>query len=95
ALYPLVRQPITCFSQDPRGFAFWHEPQTWIGQDALYITLASLHPNRSELVREFQPYFQNLEAIAEVPLTRGGAPTETVLVYRASSLQHPYAYPYP
>ncbi|MGD1859072.1 MAG: ArnT family glycosyltransferase [Leptolyngbyaceae cyanobacterium] len=95
ALYPLARQPITCFSQDPRGFAFWHEPQTWIGQDALYITLASLHPNRSELVSEFQPYFQNLAAIAEVPLTRGGATAETVLVYRASNLQQPYAYPYP
>jgi hypothetical protein len=95
ALYPLARKPITALSQDPRGFAFWHDPETWVGQNALYVTLASLHPDREELVNEFEPYFEDLEAIAEIPLTRGGTETETVLVYQASDMQQPYAYPYP
>ena len=95
ALYPLAQKPITAFSQDPRGFAFWHDPATWMGQDALYVTLARLHPDRAELVNEFEPYFAGLEAIGEISLTRGGTETETVLVYQASDLQQPYAYPYP
>ncbi|MEO1095285.1 MAG: glycosyltransferase family 39 protein [Cyanobacteria bacterium J06638_28] len=95
ALQPLTERPITCFSQDPRGFAFWHEVADWVGQDALYVTLASLHPDRNALVAEFQPYFQTLSFIQEVPLQRGGAVTETLLVYRADTMQQPYRYPYP
>ncbi|MEM1291637.1 MAG: glycosyltransferase family 39 protein [Cyanobacteria bacterium P01_H01_bin.162] len=95
ALHPLTPQPITCFSQDPRGFAFWDEPVTWLGQTALYVTLQSLHGDREALVAEFQPYFQTLEPMAEVPLTRGGTVTDTVLVYQASDMQQVYKYPYP
>lgn len=95
ALHPLVAKPITAFSQDPRGFAFWHPPERWLGQDAVYVTLASLHPDRGELVAEFEPYFQVLEAIAEMPLTRGGAATDTILVYRATAMTREYEYPYP
>ncbi len=95
ALHPLVQNPITVFSQDPRGFAFWQDTAAWIGQDAVYVTLASLHPDRIEGIAEFAPYFDELEAIAELPLIRGGAETETVLVYRAHTMQRPYEYPYP
>jgi len=95
ALRPLARKPITTFSQDPRGFAFWHQPEKWVGQNALYVTLASLHPDREGLVAEFEPYFGALEAIAEISLTRGGAETETGLVYRASDMEQAYEYPYP
>ncbi|MEO1300378.1 MAG: glycosyltransferase family 39 protein, partial [Cyanobacteria bacterium J06636_16] len=31
ALHPLTQHPTTCFSQDPRGFAFWAAPETWVG----------------------------------------------------------------
>ncbi|MDB9527709.1 glycosyltransferase family 39 protein [Oscillatoria sp. CS-180] len=95
ALYPLASKSITCFSQDPRGFAFWHDPQRWLGQDALYITLDSLHRDRNALTAEFQPYFQTLELVEELQLTRGGAITETVLIYRALNMQQAYSYPYP
>jgi len=95
ALHPLTSPSITCFSQDPRGYALWYDPQTWVGQDALYVTLASLHPDRETLVEEFRPYFGSLERIQEIPLMRGGAVTETVLVYRAVNMQRSYPYPYP
>ncbi|HEY9888224.1 MAG TPA: glycosyltransferase family 39 protein [Candidatus Obscuribacterales bacterium] len=95
ALYPLGGKPITCFSQDPRGFAFWATPQTWVGQTALYVTLASLHRDRAALIAEFQSYFASLEPLGELPLTRGGAVTDTVLVYRTTAMQRPYPYPYP
>ncbi|WP_204141086.1 glycosyltransferase family 39 protein [Halomicronema sp. CCY15110] len=95
ALYPLAQKPITAFSQDPRGFAFWHAPDQWRGQTALYITLASLHPDRDELRAEFQPYFANLEPIGEIELSRGGVKAETILVYRAENMNTAYEYPYP
>jgi 4-amino-4-deoxy-L-arabinose transferase-like glycosyltransferase len=100
ALYPLTAatdmpKPTTTFSQDPRGFAFWFPSTTWLDRDALYLTLASLHPDRAALVAEFQPYFRAIEPVGEVPLTRGGAVTDTVLVYRAIALHTPYPYPYP
>ncbi len=100
ALHPLACQlgrplPITAFTQDPRGFGFWHPPETWVGKTGLYVTLASLHPDRTALVAEFQPYFQTVEWVGEVPLTRGGAIAETVLIYRAVTMTRPYRYPYP
>lgn len=95
ALHPLTPLPITCFSQDPRGFAFWHDSSQWIGQDALYVTLASLHADPARLVAEFQPYFAALAPLTSVPLTRGGVVSETVLIYQAMGLKQPYPYPYP
>lgn len=95
ALHSLTPKPITCFSQDPRGFAFWNTPTTWLDQDALYVTLASLHRDRAAPVAKFQPYFRRLAIVGEVPLTRGGTVTETVLVYQAEAMQQPYVYPYP
>jgi hypothetical protein len=32
--------PMTCFSQDVRGFAFWSKADQWLGKDGLYVTLA-------------------------------------------------------
>ncbi|NEQ47329.1 MAG: phospholipid carrier-dependent glycosyltransferase [Leptolyngbya sp. SIOISBB] len=95
ALYPLAQKPLTAFSQDPRGFAFWHEPETWMGQDALYLTLNSLHPDPAELVAEFQPYFAMVNTVGEIPLTRGGIEADTVLIYQMNDMQRAYEYPYP
>jgi hypothetical protein len=94
AVHFLANRPITCFSQDPRGFAFWGSAAQWVGQTAVYATLASLHPNDDPAV-EFAPYFQSLEKFAEIPLTRGGSVTETVWFYQTSSLTQAYPYPYP
>jgi hypothetical protein len=34
ALTPLADTPITCFSTDLRGFAFWSRADQWLGEDA-------------------------------------------------------------
>lgn len=94
ALQPLTQRPITCFSQDPRGFAFWSPPTAWVGKQSLYITLASLHPDLAALEAEFRPYFATLAPLAEVNLTRGGVVVETVLIYETSAMERPYSYPY-
>lgn len=95
ALRPLLSQPITCFSQDPRGFAFWDRSGDWVGQSAVYLTLASLHPSIDEAAAEFAPEFDAIAPLDEITLTRGGEPVETLWAYRATALQRPYAFPYP
>ncbi|MGB3136880.1 MAG: 4-amino-4-deoxy-L-arabinose transferase, partial [Nodosilinea sp.] len=93
AIHPLVDLPVTAFSQDPRGFAFWLNPKDWMGQDALYMTIDRFVEN-DEIVDGYRPLFDSIEPLATVPLRRGGEVTETIHVYRASSLKQPYEYPY-
>jgi 4-amino-4-deoxy-L-arabinose transferase-like glycosyltransferase len=95
ALYPLVPLPVTAFSQDPRGFAIWfRDQQPWIGQDALYITLARFDQD-PEILANYEPLFSQLEPLTEIPLTRGGMVVDTLHVYQARDFQQAYVYPYP
>lgn len=89
ALMPTFHKPVTCFSLDMRGFAFWSHPEQWLGKDALYITISRFQ-QKPELTAEFSTYFQKLTEIGTVPLKRGGAVTETFYVYQAKKLLKPY-----
>lgn len=93
AVHPLVDLPVTAFSQDPRGFAFWLNPQDWIGQDALYMTLERF-ADRDDILDGYRPLFDSIEFLGTVPLRRGGAVTETIHIYRANNLRRAYDYPY-
>lgn len=95
ALHPLTTRPITCLSQDPRGYAFWYPSDQWVGQKAIYVTLASLHADRALLASEFQPYFRDLTPLIDIPLQRGGVVTETLLFYQTTAMEQSYLYPYP
>ena len=102
AVYPLIdgqgpvgdHRPVTCFSQDPRGFAFWFNPDDWVGQNAVYITLKSLHPELAQVTAEYQDFFETLVPLGEIDLTRGGVTTDTVLLYQAQTMVQAYPYPY-
>ncbi|MFQ4135898.1 ArnT family glycosyltransferase [Nodosilinea sp. PGN35] len=93
AIHPLVDLPVTAFSQDPRGFAFWFDPQEWIGKDALYMTLDRFAQDDT-LVEGYRPLFDSMEPLATVPIMRGGEVTETIHLYRANGLRQTYPYPY-
>jgi hypothetical protein len=93
ALVPLEKTPITAFSSDMRGFAFWSKPEQWIGKDALYITISRFEQEK-ELMERYQTYFSSLQQIGTVPIRRGGAVTEVVYVYQAKNLLKPYPRPY-
>ncbi|MBD0335395.1 MAG: glycosyltransferase family 39 protein [Cyanobacteria bacterium Co-bin13] len=93
ALHPWRDIPVTSFSQDPRGFAFWFDQQEWLGQDALYITLERFH-EQPDITNSYRENFAAIEEIAAVPITRGGAETEVFHVYRATQFLQPYRYPY-
>lgn len=89
ALTPLFHTPVTCFSKDMRGFAFWSKSDRWLGKDALYITISRFHEMK-ELTDEFRTYFSSLQEIGTVPMRRGGVVTEVFYVYQAKTLLKPY-----
>ena len=89
ALMPSFHKPVTCFSLDMRGFAFWSKPNQWLGKDALYITISRFQ-KKADLTAEYQTYFDSLEEIGTVPIRRGGAVTEVFYVYQAKKLIKPY-----
>ncbi len=84
--------PVTSFTPDPRGHAFWFHPQDWLGKDALFISFA--RSSQAEMVSALAPYFQSVTPLTELSIQRGGVITETFYVYRAKRLIHPYPYPY-
>ncbi len=86
----LQHQPITCFDQDIRGFAFWESAIAWLGKDGLYIT--------SELFQEplskYDGYFESITKIADIPIIRGGEAVQIFHVYRSTKLLRTYPRPY-
>jgi len=92
ALPPLVDLPVSAFTEDPRGHAFWFSPPDWIGKNALFLSLADF--DQSVVVDEIFPYFQSVTLIDTVDIKRGNAVTETFYLYRAHRMIKPYPYPY-
>ncbi len=93
ALEPLSDRPVTTFSQDPRGFAFWFDPGDWIDTPGIFVTLQSFHRD-TDPGSAFTPYFDSLTPLGAITLERGGVPAETLLFFQSSALRQPYPYPY-
>ncbi|NER97982.1 MAG: 4-amino-4-deoxy-L-arabinose transferase [Symploca sp. SIO1B1] len=89
ALSPITTTPITCFGEDVRGFAFWSEPEEWLGKEGLYVTIERFH-DLFELTDSYRPYFSSFQEIATVPIRRGGAVTEVFHVYQTGKMLKPY-----
>lgn len=93
AIHPSKDIPVTCFSQDPRGFAFWFNQADWLGKDAIYITLERFHSD-ADIINRYSSNFESFEYLTEVPLYRGGAQVESLHFYRTHNFKEPYEYPY-
>ncbi len=93
ALHPLRDLPVTAFSQDPRGFAFWFNQADWLGQDALFMTLERFVETPA-ILDQYRPLFESLEPFTTLALRRGGEVVETVHVFRAHGFRATYRYPY-
>lgn len=93
ALAPLTDKPLTCLDADLRGFAFWSDPEDWLGKDGLLITSQLFQPPAG-IPATYGSYFARLEAVAEVPLVRAGAVVQTFQVYLARQMLKPYPRPY-
>lgn len=93
AIAPLTPAPVTCFSDDQRGFAFWSDAQIQPGKNALYVTSATFE-NEVSLAHPYSNYFQSIVPIGEIPIHRAGQIIERFKVFRANHLLAPYPSPY-
>lgn len=78
--------PVTCFSDDVRGFSFWHPLPQFLGKNALYITTETFGSD-AEANQEFANYFADFNLITEITVKRAGAVTETVYIYEGKNFQ--------
>jgi 4-amino-4-deoxy-L-arabinose transferase-like glycosyltransferase len=92
ALATVTDRPVTCFSADLRGFAFWSRPDEWLGKNALYMTTDRFQLQQG--ITEYLSYFQSIELVGKIPMQRGGVANEVFLVYHAKALLKPYPRPY-
>lgn len=93
AVHPRRSLPVTCFSQDPRGFAFWFDQYQWLERDALYMTLERF--DKPAITDQYRSHFEAFDYIGAMPLYRGGIVVETFHLYRGRQFKHIYNYPYP
>ncbi|WP_346290307.1 ArnT family glycosyltransferase [Sphaerothrix gracilis] len=93
AIRPLTAVPVTVFSQDPRGYAFWYDSAEWLGKTALFITSDTFY-QPSETLARYRPYFGTIAEVDSLSIRRGGAVTATFRIFSAQPLTQPYAYPY-
>jgi Dolichyl-phosphate-mannose-protein mannosyltransferase len=92
AISPLSKAPVMALSQDPRGHALWFNPTDWLGQSALFISMADFE--QSEIRETYAPYFRKFDLLDSVEIQRSGATTETFYIYNVGELIRPYQYPY-
>ncbi len=79
--------PVMVFSHDPRNFAFQHDQRAFLGRDA--VVVGSPKAVR-EAVAQYGPYFERLEPIGEMSISRGGTPRLTLALVRATGFRQLY-----
>jgi 4-amino-4-deoxy-L-arabinose transferase-like glycosyltransferase len=88
ALAPLNPPPLTSFTEDLRGFAYWSTAEQWVGKSGLYLTSTRLADTTP-----YQTYFETIQKIGEIPIQRGGAIVEVIQIYYCQNLLKPYPRP--
>ncbi|MGQ9870810.1 ArnT family glycosyltransferase [Leptodesmis sp.] len=88
ALAPLNPPPLTSFTEDLRGFAYWSTAEQWVSKNGLYLTSTRLADTAP-----YQTYFATMQKIGEIPIQRGGAIVEVIQIYYGQNLLKPYPRP--
>jgi Dolichyl-phosphate-mannose-protein mannosyltransferase len=99
ALHSVTDKPLTCFTADLRGFAYWSRAEEWVGKNAVYIGSETFDVEKSLSAKEgedrpLREFFKSIDLVAKIPLSRGGAVTQTWQVYQAREMLKPYPRPY-
>jgi len=81
AIAPLTTIPVTCFSNDSRGFDYWHPTKKeLIGKNGIYITSKRFAENQSNGTK-YNQFFNKWDKITQISLKRSGEITETFNIY--------------
>jgi hypothetical protein len=80
-----LKRPVLCYNiDDPRGFAFWSNPDSWVGRDGVLLMI-----NEDFMpVSFYARWFQDALPLADFWVERGGKPLRQV---RAFKLVHQVA----
>ncbi len=71
--------PVLCYhAGDARSFAFWSDPQAWVGRDGILVEVGDV-PNDPQ---RFQRWFTRIEPLGEFEIDRAGAPLRKVRLFR-------------
>jgi 4-amino-4-deoxy-L-arabinose transferase-like glycosyltransferase len=85
------RIPVVCYRQgDARGFAYWSQPEDWLGQDGILIDAEEQH----DLREIYAPYFDEIQRLEPIQMTRGGHPFRSVEVYLCTRQLRPFPFLY-
>lgn len=87
------RWPVVSWSHnsDPQNLAFFTPPQELVGRDAIFV-FRDLFPFDPA---DYAPYFDSMDVLKDVVITRGGRPELTLRLYHARNLRVPIPLPYP
>jgi hypothetical protein len=84
-----LRVPVLCYNiDDPRGFAFWSEPASWVGKDGIFLMINE----DFEPVPFYRRWFRDVEPLADFTVERGGKLVRRVRVVRL--IDQVAAFPY-
>jgi 4-amino-4-deoxy-L-arabinose transferase-like glycosyltransferase len=93
AIEPIFHKPITCFDSNPRSFAFWSQPQQWVGKNAIYLGTKAAEVD-VDVVNLYPSYFKKITKLGEIPIRRGGVVIQTFSIYQAENMLKPFPRPY-
>ena len=84
-----LKRPVLCYNiDDPRGFAFWSDPDEWVGRDGILLMI----DDDFLPVPFFRRWFDDAIPLADFWVERGGRPLRRI---RAIRLVHQLAaFPY-
>lgn len=77
-----MRRPVVCYNlDDPRGFAFWSEPEQWVGLDGVLIMVNEDYTPFTSYLR----WFESCEALDDFWVERAGKPIRRVRIFRLNN----------
>jgi len=75
---------VLCLARDPRGYGILTRPRDHIGKDALIVGRDLNFPS---IQKTYGRYFESMEELAPITITRGGRPALELSVYLAHKLR--------
>ena len=71
--------PVLCYHPwDARSFAFWSQPEAWVGRDGILVAVNELADDS----RRFDHWFSRIEPLGAFEVVRGGTPVRKVSLFR-------------
>jgi hypothetical protein len=83
-------RPVLCSNaEDPRGFAFWSQPEDWIGHNGVLVLVGS---EPEAVARYFARWFTQVQPVSDFWVQRSGKPVRRIRVYRCERQRIPFPF---